>query len=124
MNNNYATTQNPMSFQTPTNQYESYFNQQLMSNIIRVVSLEDAVMRTPNRPCDMVYFNQDKDEFYRVSVDMYGKKTWYAFPFTSPNQQDIGPVTRAEYNELVAKVNTLMSGGRTNGELDGQNVQQ
>lgn len=106
------------------NQFDSYFNNQLMSNIIRVVSLEDAVMRTPNRPCDMVYFNQDRDEFYRVSVDMYGKKTWGAFPFTSPNQQDIRPVTRAEYNELVAKVNTLMNGGKTNGELDGQNVQQ
>lgn len=111
------------NFFTNTN-YDPYsYNSQVTSNIIRVVSLDDAIMRTPNRPCDMVYFNQDKDEFYRVRVDLYGKKTWGVFPFTSPNLPDVTPVTRAEYNDLVAKVDALLKGGVINGELNGQNVQ-
>jgi hypothetical protein len=101
----------------------SQFNTQVTSNIIRVVSLDDAIMRTPNRPCDIVYFNQDKDEFYRVKVDLYGKKTWAAFLFNAPAQLDNTPVTRAEYEQLVAKVETLMRGGGSNVESDGQNVQ-
>ena len=111
---------------TPNGLYENYsnfnnYNTQVTSNIFRVVSLEDAIMRTPSRPCDMVYFNQDHDEFYRVKVDLYGKKSWATFPFTAPVQNTVVPVTREEYDALVAKVDALM-GGTKNAESDGQSA--
>ena len=92
------------------NAYSGYsYSTQIDSNIIRVTSLEEAIMRTPNRPCDMVFFNQDRDEFYRVKVDLYGKKTWGTFMFTVPNYEDSAPVTRSEFKELVAKVDAYLS---------------
>lgn len=120
--NHYQPQDYPIDYQ---NQYGSsalnQYTSQITSNIFRVVSLEDAIMRTPSRPCDMVYFNQDCDEFYRVKVDLYGKKSWATFPFTSPTQNHEMPVTRAEYDALVAKVNAL-SGGNNNGESNGQST--
>ena len=90
--------------------FNSYnYSSQLESNIIRVTSLEEAIMRTPNRPCDVVFFNQDKDEFYRVKVDYYGKKIWSTFNFSAPNNEDFAPVTRSEFKELVAKVDSLLN---------------
>ena len=94
------------------------FNAQPTSNVFRVVSLEDAIMRTPSRPCDMVYFNQDRDEFYRVRVDVYGKKSWATFSFTTPEQKPSTPVTREEYEALVARVDAL-TGGVKNAESNG-----
>lgn len=110
----------------PNSLYDNYFNTnsfntQVTSNIFRVVSLEDAIMRTPSRPCDMVYFNQDRDEFYRVKVDLYGKKSWATFSFATPNQNYDTPVTRAEYDALVARVDAL-TGGVNNAEPNGQNT--
>lgn len=111
-NNTFNTNNNFGNY----NGYGSYnFSSQPESNIIRVTSLEEAIMRTPNRPCDMVFFNQDKDEFYRVKVDYYGKKSWATFTFAVPNNEDTAPVTRSEFKQLVAKVEAMMSKQSTEG---------
>ena len=77
------------------------------TNIIRVTSLEEAVMRTTTRGCDMVYFDQDRDVFYRVKVDWDGKKSWAEFQFTLPAIQDTTPVSKTDFQALVNKVEQL-----------------
>lgn len=120
--NHYQPQDYPMDYQ---NQYGtipgSQYSSQVTSNIFRVVSLEDAILKTPGRPCDMVYFNQDRDEFYRVRVDMYGKKSWVTFTFNVPTSAPNSVVSREEFDALVAKVNSL-TGGTQNAESNGQNA--
>lgn len=95
------------------------------TNIIRVTSLEEAVMRTTARGSDMVYFDQDRDVFYRVKVDWDGKKSWAEFQFSLPAQVDNTPVLRNDFQALVAKVEQLeamLKGGAVDGKSDGQNA--
>lgn len=96
----------------------------MTTNVIKVTSLEEAVMQTNRRPSDMIYFNQDKDEFYNVKVDYEGRKTWATFVFTVPNPMENAPVTRADFSALVAKVNDIEAklGGNINAEPTGQNT--
>lgn len=94
------------------------------SNIIRVTSMEEAVMRTTARGSDMVYFDQDRDVFYRVKMDWDGKKSWAEFQFTLPVQNDPTPVNKSDFQALVAKVEALEARLKEadNGKPDGQNA--
>lgn len=91
------------------------------TNIIRVTSLEEAVMRTTTRGCDMVYFDQDRDVFYRVKVDWDGKKSWAEFQFMLPAVQDTTPVFKNDFQALVNKVEQLEARLKEvqNGKSDG-----
>lgn len=91
------------------------------TNVIKVTSLEEAVMQTTRRPSDMVYFNQDKDEFYNVKVDYDGRKSWAIFTYTVPNPDVNTPVSKADIAGLVARVDALEAkiGGTTNAESNG-----
>ena len=77
------------------------------TNIIRVTSLEEAIMRTNERGSDMMYIHQDKDILYRVKVDFDGKKSWGEFPIIVPNQMDITPVSRSDFQALLTRVEQL-----------------
>lgn len=79
----------------------------LMTNAIFVTSLEEALIKTTERPSDMIYFHQDKNEFYRVKVDMEGRKSWAAFPYNLPNQEESTPATKADIQALIARIEAL-----------------
>ena len=77
------------------------------TNVLRVTSLDEAIMKTNARNSEMVYFNQSKDEFYNVRVDMYGNKTWQTFPYSIPNTGNNIPVSRADFDAFVARFEAL-----------------
>ena len=79
----------------------------LITNAIFVTSLEEALIKTTERNSDMIYFHQDKNEFYRVKFDMEGRKSWAAFPYSFPNQEDNAPATKADIQALVARIEAL-----------------
>ena len=103
----------------------------LITNAIFVTSLEEALIKTTERNSDMIYFHQDKNEFYRVKVDMEGRKSWAAFPYNLPNQEDNAPATKADIQALAARIEALEGSKETkaapkrrkeaveNGESDG-----
>lgn len=77
------------------------------SNIIKVTSLEEAIMKTPPANADLVYFNQNKDEFYRVSVDQNGNKAWKTFAFYIPEEGETATVTRKDLAPFVSRLEAL-----------------
>ena len=103
MNNSYNSQGWCQGYSYPQSQY----NNNTTTNIIRVTSLEEAVMRTTARNSDMVYFDQDRDVFYRVRVDWDGKKSWAEFQFTLPAQADTTPLTREELKPILTRLETL-----------------
>ena len=78
------------------------------SNIILVTGSDEAVMRTPN-DADMIYIDQNKPVLYRVVSDAFGRKSIAEYTYTTPNTSPNAPVTRAEFDGLVAKVDTLLN---------------
>lgn len=93
---------NPSGYYQPQQQFQNN-----ATNIVRVTSLEEAVMRTTTRGSDMVYFDQDRDVFYRVKVDWDGKKSWAEFQFMLPAVQDTAPVSKTDFQALATKVEQL-----------------
>lgn len=76
------------------------------TNVILVTGPDEAVMRTPN-DADMLYVDQNRPILYRVISDMWGRKSLAEIPFSVPSSDSKTEVTRAEFEELVAKVNAL-----------------
>ena len=111
----------------PSNPIYNYTSQ-MNTNVYRVTSLEEAIMRTTARPSDMVYFNQDKDEFYRVKVDIEGKKCWATFMFTAPKPIQAVPIERGEFDEIKERLRAIedklliKSEGNSDGKLNGQTI--
>lgn len=94
------------------------------TNVFRVTSLDEAIMKTNARGSEVVYFHQTKDEFYVVRVDVNGNKFWQTFPYSVPNANVNAPVNRAEFDALAAKLaelETKLNGGVVN-ESNGQNA--
>ena len=81
----------------------------LITNAIFVTSLEEALIKTTERNSDMYYFHQDKFEFYRVKVDMEGRKSWAIFHYNAPNQEDSIPATKADILALTERLEALES---------------
>lgn len=112
----------------PTNPIYNYTSQ-MNTNVYRVTSLEEAIMRTTARPSDMVYFNQDKDEFYRVKVDIEGKKCWATFMFTAPKPIQPVPVDSSEIEALKERLRIIedrlliKKEDNSNAQLNGQTIQ-
>ena len=79
------------------------------TNVYRVTSLEEAIMKTNARGGEMVYFNQSKDEFYNVRVDMNGNKTWQTFVYSVPNPNVNVPVNRADFDNIVSRLEAIES---------------
>lgn len=78
------------------------------TNVILVTGPDEAIMRTPN-DADMLYIDQAKPIMYRVVSDMWGRKSLAEYPYVVPNAESAAPVSRAEFDSLVAKVNSLTS---------------
>ena len=77
------------------------------TNVILVTGPDEAIMRTPN-DADMLYIDQAKPIMYRVVSDMWGRKSLAEYPYIVPNAENTAPVSRAEFETLVAKVNSLI----------------
>lgn len=111
------------------NSYNYKYSPQINSNVLRVTTLEEAVMRTTMPGSDMVYFNQDKDEFYRVKVDFEGKKCWATFMFTAPKPLQAVPVDSSEIESLKERLRIIedklliKKEDNSNAQLNGQTIQ-
>jgi hypothetical protein len=116
MNNNYFNSEYGMGSGYAPNTFNLTH-----SNVVRVTSLDEAIMQTTRRPSDMVYFNQDKDEFYNVKIDYNGHKTWATFTYNVPNPDANTPVSKAELNALVARLDAIEArlGGDNSAESNG-----
>ena len=120
MRNNYFNSTNPYDnssmYGVTPNTYSP-----MTTNVIRVTSLDEAIMRTTKCPSDMVYFNQDKDEFYNVKLDYDGRKTWATFPYALPNPDMNTPASRADLALLTERIVALESkiGGNVDAESNG-----
>lgn len=78
-----------------------------VTNAIFVTSLEEALIKTTERNSDIIYFHQDKNEFYRIKVDMEGRKSWAAFTYSFPDQEDNTPATKADIMKLLTRIEAL-----------------
>ena len=77
------------------------------SNVLLVTSLDEAIMKTPPNNSDIVYFNQGKDEFYRVRSDQNGNKSWKTFAFYIPDEGETATVIRKDLAPIYAKLADL-----------------
>lgn len=101
-NNNWGQPRQYGGYTAPTQ-----LQPRLTTNAIFVTSLEEALIKTTERNSDMIYFHQDKNEFYRVKVDMEGRKSWAIFLYNLPNQEDNTPATKADIVALLARIEAL-----------------
>lgn len=103
--------------------YNQYGYNQPNTNVIYVSSIDEALMRTNMRNSDIVYFDQNKDIFYRVKVDMDGRKTWAQFNYTAPNNKENIPATKADIDYLLTKIERLENKVQIEVEVENTNVQ-
>lgn len=96
--------------------------QSMNTNVYKVTSLDEAIMKTNARNSEMVYFNQGKDEFYCIRVDMNGNKTWQIFSYSIPNVNNNIPVMKSDYDALVSRLEGVEARLKEiyNNEPDGQ----
>ena len=115
MNNQYWNPQ-------PYSRHENFVHPssvQPVSNKIYVTSLEDALNRASQRGSEMVYFHQDANEFYVVKTDFDGRKTWFAFTYNIPNQDENIPATKADLNAILERIEKLEKGDMKHAESNG-----
>lgn len=114
-NTNYQNMNSiPYAQQNQYTGFSPFVPPRLTTNVIIVTSLEEALIKTVDRNSDMIYFHQDKNEFYRVKVDQDGRKSWIILNYMSPNQDDNAPVTKAEFNNLITRIEALEALKTTN----------
>ena len=110
MNPNYGYNRNNQGWQQPSYSNPGYRvqpQQPFNSNIMYVTSPEEALIKTEIRNSDMVYFDQDKNVFYRVRVDVDGRKSWTSFTYSLPNQDENAPATKADIQMLSERIAEL-----------------
>lgn len=88
-----------------------YNTPQSNTNKIYVTSLDDALSRPAPRGSEMVYFHQDANEFYVVKTDVDGRKSWMGFTYLVPNQDTHTPATKADFKELLERIEKLEGKG-------------
>lgn len=110
--NNWNPADQPAQF-NQFNQSQMYGRRQQTSypftNVSYVTSLEEALIRTTQFNSDMIYFNQDCNEFYRVRVDTDGRKSYLTFVYALPEPAP-APAPQAnpeEFAALSARVEAL-----------------
>lgn len=115
---NYGSTPNP-GYQRPFGEYQP----PITTNVIYVMSLDEALIKTNSPNSDVIYFHQDNNEFYRIKVDAEGRKSYMIFTYTYPNQDNNTPATKADLQSLIKRIEALESNKKEvvdNGESNGQ----
>ena len=87
----------------PQPQYDGFGN----TNVYKVTSLEEAIMKSNMRPSETVYFHQTKNEFDNVRVDVNGNKTWQTFVYSIPTSPENTNISKSDFDALVARVAIL-----------------
>lgn len=83
-----------------TSQQPSRYVPQYNSNIIRVMSLDEALMRNNVPGSENVYFDQDRDVFYRIRTEWDGRKLFGTFSYGA--EQPVAPVPPTPAPDLGA----------------------
>ena len=91
---------------TMTSQQPSRYVPQYNSNIIRVMSLDEALMRNNVPGSENVYFDQDRDVFYRIRTEWDGRKLFGTFSYGP--EQPVAPVAPApDFNAFETRLKAL-----------------
>lgn len=113
MFNNFNQYNQPMSgnFQNSPNPQpqQSRYVPQYNSNIIRVMSLDEALMRNNVPGSENVYFDQDRDVFYRVRTEWDGRKLFGTFSYgiEQPVQTPSAPVPVPDLTAFETRLKAL-----------------
>ena len=89
--------------------YSNPMNSGVSTNVFKVTSLEEAIMRSTTRSSETVYYHQDKNEFYNIRVDANGNKIWQTFKYSlaGPEPVNTGGITKEMYDEIIARISAL-----------------
>ena len=109
-NNNYP-------YQNPYHGYMNHFQQpiqQIKTNKVWVISLEDAMARSVDPNSEYIYLHQDKPLLIEVKTDMQGKKTARVMELKDyieqPKPENTIPndfPTREEFDGLKAEIQAI-----------------
>ena len=91
---------------TMTSQQPSRYVPQYNSNIIRVMSLDEALMRNNVPGSENVYFDQDRDVFYRVRTEWDGRKLFGTFSY-GPEQPVASVPSAPDLNAFETRLKAL-----------------
>lgn len=83
------------------------YQSQINTNVQKVISLDDAIMRSNIRNSEMIYLNQSNNEMYVVRVDVNGNKSWQTFIVSLQQYNDATHVSPADFIALCARVDAL-----------------
>lgn len=122
---NWNNVSNPNNWYN-TGSSNASIQQTANTNVYKVTSLDEAIMKTNVRNSEMVWFNQGKDEFYCVRVDINGNKSWQIFTYSMPNVNANIPVMKSDYDVLVSRLEALEAkiGVTNNEQPNGQSTVQ
>jgi hypothetical protein len=86
-------------------------------------SLEEALSRCNRYNTENVFFHQDQPIFYRIRVEMDGRKMWQGFRYAPNEPVDNTPVLKQDLqsfdDRLKAIENVLFNGGNNNEKSNG-----
>ena len=92
--------------QTPFD-YTNGVSGNVITNVLKVTSLEEAIMKSNSRPSENVFFNQSKSEFYNVRVDVNGNKSWQTFTYAVAGSETTHDVPKEMFDNLVARIEAI-----------------
>lgn len=79
-----------------------------ITNAQYCTGIEEALSRC-NRPnTENIFFHQDQPIFYRIKVEMDGKKMWQGFKYDvlQPDSSD-QPLTRSDLTDIVERIKRI-----------------
>lgn len=79
------------------------------TNKILVTSLEEAIAKSGELGSEMYYFDQTKPLIYVVKTDMVGAKSWAQLAYSTEQQTNNAPATRADVAALASRIEALLS---------------
>lgn len=88
-------------------QYPSQYVPQYNTNIVRVMSLDEAIMRNNTRGSENIYFDQDRDVFYRVRTEWDGRKVYGTFSYSVYRPEQTPQAPPVDFSALEARVKAI-----------------
>ena len=99
--------QNGYSQPNFSQQYPSQYVPQNNTNIIRVMSLDEAIMRNNTRGSENIYFDQDRDVFYRVRTEWDCRKVYGTFSYSVYRPEQAPQAPAVDLLALEARVKAI-----------------
>ena len=95
------------NWQNPASSWQQSYQPPMSTNVSMVTGLEEALYKSNAKNTESIHFHQSLPEFYRIRVDNFGQKTWQTFTYESPKANNDTPVTRADFDALVQRIERL-----------------